>query len=29
VVDLPDLGGRAKLEKMGLMVFTLCEFEGD
>jgi adenine phosphoribosyltransferase len=29
VVDLPDLGGRAKLEKMGLTVFTLCEFEGD
>ena len=29
VVDLPDLGGRAKLEKMGLSVFTLCEFEGD
>ena len=27
--DLPDLGGRAKLEKMGLTVFTLCEFEGD
>ena len=29
VVDLPDLGGRAKLEKMGLTVYTLCEFEGD
>ena len=29
VVDLPDLGGRTKLEKMGLTVFTLCEFEGD
>jgi adenine phosphoribosyltransferase len=29
VVDLPDLGGRAKLEQMGLRVFTLCEFEGD
>ncbi len=28
VVDLPELGGRAKLEKMGLTVFTLCEFEG-
>ncbi len=28
VVDLPDLGGRAKLEKMGLTVFTLCEFSG-
>lgn len=29
VVDLPDLGGRAKLEQMGLPVFTLCAFEGD
>ena len=29
VVDLPDLGGRARLEKLGLSVFTLCEFEGD
>ncbi len=29
VVDLPDLGGRTKLEKMGLTVFTLCEFDGD
>ncbi len=29
VVDLPALGGRAKLEKMGLHVFTLCAFEGD
>ncbi len=28
VVDLPDLGGRAKLEHMGLKVFTLCAFEG-
>ncbi len=28
VVDLPELGGRAKLEKMGLTVFTLCEFAG-
>lgn len=28
VVDLPDLGGRAKLENMGLTVFTLCAFEG-
>lgn len=28
VVDLPDLGGRAKLEKMGLDVHTLCSFEG-
>ena len=29
VVDLPDIGGRKRLEKMGLKVFTLCEFEGD
>ena len=29
VIDLPALGGRAKLEKMGLHVFTLCAFEGD
>ncbi|MEO0317675.1 MAG: hypothetical protein RL404_1352 [Pseudomonadota bacterium] len=28
VVDLPDLGGRAKLEKMGLAVHALVEFEG-
>jgi adenine phosphoribosyltransferase len=28
VVDLPELGGRTKLEKMGLTVFTLCAFEG-
>jgi adenine phosphoribosyltransferase len=29
VVDLPDIGGRKRLEKLGLKVFTLCEFEGD
>ena len=29
VVDLPDIGGRKRLEKMGLKVFTLCEFEGE
>jgi len=29
VVDLPDVGGRKRLEKMGLKVFALCEFEGD
>lgn len=29
VIDLPDLGGRAKLEGMGLSVHTLIEFEGD
>lgn len=29
VVDLPDIGGRARLEQQGLSVFALCEFEGD
>ena len=29
IVDLPDIGGRKRLEKMGLKVFALCEFEGD
>ena len=29
VVDLPDIGGRKRLEKRGLGVFALCEFEGD
>ncbi len=29
VIDLPDLGGRARLEKLGQKVFALCEFEGD
>ena len=29
VIDLPDLGGRARLEKLGHKVFALCEFEGD
>jgi adenine phosphoribosyltransferase len=29
VIDLPDLGGRRRLEKLGHTVFTLCEFEGD
>jgi adenine phosphoribosyltransferase len=29
VIDLPDLGGRAKLEKMGLTVHTLVAFDGD
>jgi adenine phosphoribosyltransferase len=27
-VDLPELGGRARLEAMGQTVFTLCAFEG-
>ena len=29
VVDLPDLGGRKRLEAMGVDVHTLCAFEGD
>ena len=28
VVDLPELGGRTKLEAMGMSVHCLCEFEG-
>ena len=28
VIDLPDIGGRARLENMGQKVFTLCEFKG-
>jgi adenine phosphoribosyltransferase len=28
VIDLPDLGGRAKLERLGYSVLTLCEFAG-
>ncbi len=29
VIDLPDVGGRARLEAMGQKVFALCEFAGD
>jgi len=29
IIDLPDLGGHARLEKNGYTVFALCEFEGD
>lgn len=29
VVDLPDVGGRARLEKKGYAVHALCAFEGD
>ena len=29
VIDLPDLGGSARLQKLRHKVFTLCEFEGD
>ncbi|MEQ8344330.1 MAG: adenine phosphoribosyltransferase [Sneathiellaceae bacterium] len=29
IVDLPDLGGRRRLEAMGQRVQTLCAFEGE
>lgn len=29
VIDLPDIGGRSRLEKQGFRVFALCEFAGD
>lgn len=29
VVDLPELGGRQRLEGLGQKIFTLCEFEGE
>ncbi len=29
VIDLPDLGGRKRIEKMGVNVQTLVEFEGE
>ena len=29
IVELPDLGGRSRLEKEGYKIFALCEFEGD
>ena len=29
VVDLPDLGGRQRLQASGYSSFALCEFEGD
>jgi adenine phosphoribosyltransferase len=29
IIDLPDLGGRKKLEEMNVPVRTLIEFEGD
>lgn len=28
VIDLPNIGGRSRLEKLGHKVFSLCEFEG-
>jgi len=29
IIDLPDIGGRARLEDLVQKVFTLCEFEGE
>ncbi len=29
IIDLPDLGGRQKLEGLGMEVHALCDFEGD
>lgn len=29
IIDLPDIGGRARVEKLGVRVHTLCEFEGE
>ena len=29
IIDLPDIGGRKKLEAAGYKVFSLVEFEGD
>jgi adenine phosphoribosyltransferase len=29
VIDLPDIGGRRRLEEKGYRVFALCEFEGE
>ena len=28
IIDLPELGGRKKLEALGMEVEVLCEFEG-
>ncbi|MFU8882433.1 MAG: adenine phosphoribosyltransferase, partial [Rhodobacterales bacterium] len=28
IVDLPDLGGRKRLEALGMDVHALCTFEG-
>jgi len=29
IVDLPDVGGRARIAEAGYRMFALCEFEGD
>jgi adenine phosphoribosyltransferase len=28
VIDLPDLGGRARLEAMGVPVHAICSYDG-
>ena len=28
VVDLPELGGKRKLEALGMEIHTICDFEG-
>ncbi|MEO1790081.1 MAG: adenine phosphoribosyltransferase, partial [Pseudomonadota bacterium] len=28
VIDLPELGGRQKIEALGMDVHVLCEFDG-
>ena len=28
VIDLPEIGGRSRLKKLGLEVFSVCEFSG-
>jgi adenine phosphoribosyltransferase len=28
IIDLPEIGGRVRLEKLNCPVFSLCEFEG-
>ena len=29
IIDLPDLGGRKRLEALGMEVHALCQFDGD
>jgi adenine phosphoribosyltransferase len=29
IIELPDLGGREKIEKKGIKLFSMVEFEGD
>jgi adenine phosphoribosyltransferase len=29
VIDLPELGGRKRLERAGFTVYSICEFEGE